>query len=325
MQFDIPHLEPNMGGNEGLYAHRAIAAGEPCQGEYLEQFERLVAQATGRAWCVATSSGTASLHLALLAMEASATAFALTTPSFTFCATANAIIQAGCTPHFVDIDPNTWIADRAFVPVEALGNPCTGPYGIVDAAASIGRGKIGGTLACLSFNGNKTITCGGGGAIVGDDPDLEEKLRELRYPPHFNYRMPNVNAAIGCAQMERLDELAFKKFRIYERYRAALENYLPGPDISARWLSGYMSNQRDYDILALRDQGIEARPFWTPLHLQDQWKEYPRDDLPVTEEIWQKIVTLPSSTTLTDEQQDRVIDAVLSLPQAEQTPHRSSM
>lgn len=330
MKFDIPLLEPNMGQAEADAAMDAVRYNTPCQGPQIEEFESLVAKATKREWCVATSSGTAALHLSLLLLGVRS-GTTVHVPSFTFAATANAIISCGANLWFADVDEKTWVAKQAFLSVETLGNETSG-LAVVDAACSIGRGKIGGILACLSFNGNKTITTGGGGAIVGDGEVCERELRLLIKHSHtenynyegigYNYRMPNVNAAIGVAQMARLDEFVQKKIDISQRYFSAFYHYsesLPHIEGAIPWLSGYQTDTAAEDIRRLREMGIEAKPFWKPLHLQEPYKDFPRDDLPITEKIWSRIVTLPSSTTLTDAQQSRVIESVLSLHPGEQT------
>ena len=336
MSFEIPLLEPNMSsGWEARLATEAIEANDPCIGTYVQEFEELVAEATGRAWCVATCSGTAALHLALLA-SGIGKGDVVAVPSFTFAATVNAIIYTGAMPYFVDIDDN-WVAqfqnDMPMLSVEVNGNPAPAGAFLVDACQSMGRGKIGGRLACLSFNGNKIITTGGGGAVIGDEKELELGIRAManhwtfdKYQHAavgFNYRMPNINAAIGVAQMQRLDEFVAQKFAVAMIYHEELSHLYEGLPGAGTWLSGYITDNAESHILALRQMGIEAQPFFYPLHLQPPYRDYPRDPLPNTEAIWNRIVTLPSSTGLTEDQQQRVIDAVLSLPVEEPTRARS--
>lgn len=320
-----------MGSYEEQLVSRAIMDNEPCQGKYVKEFEELVASATGRAWCVATCSGTSALHLALSVLGWTDGVYM---PSYTFAATANAVAMVGAEISFSDVDPETWVADHAGsdLVVETFGNYARGT--LVDAACSIGSGEVGGKykLACLSFNGNKTITTGGGGAIVGDNIEREHKIRGLmghanagNYNYHskgFNYAMPNVNAAIGVAQMSRLDEFVKKKRGISQRYKEELPyDPVPHSEGSACWISGYQTHEAMNHIHKLNELGIGAAGFWEPLHLQAPWKDCPRGNLEVTEKIWNRVVMLPSSTSLTDEQQTKVIDAVLSLRQEGQTGH----
>ena len=212
---------------------------------------------------------------------------------------------------------------------------------IADAAAALGatwRGRNfaeGADLSVISFNGNKIITCGGGGAIVGDDEPLMTQARHLTTTARtsadytfdevgYNYRITNVQAAIGCAQMERLQEFVAAKRAIRARYDAELSGIagvrtFPNQtnEGSVCWLSGLVLDGDDHPsplqlASKLREEHIEARPFWKPVHLQPPYSLAPRANLDVTEAIWSRIITLPCSTSLTPEQQSRVISKVRS-------------
>lgn len=213
---------------------------------------------------------------------------------------------------------------------------------VVDAAAALGatwNGKpvaaSGGALYVFSFNGNKTVTAGGGGAIAGSDAGLLQLARHLTTTARvgddydhdrvgFNYRMTNLQAAVGCAQMEKLDDLVARKRAIHELYKAAFFGcsglkVLP----EARWGSGacWLSGIVLDDGLAahnaelrhrLADAGVDARPFWKPMHLLAPYREVPRTGMPVSNRLWQRVVTLPSSTGTPDDDLRRVVDAVLA-------------
>jgi perosamine synthetase len=238
----------------------------------------------------------------------------------------------------------------AIMPVYTLGTPADmdalgaiarehGLLLIADAAAAIGvdyRGAAIGPqadLTCYSFNGNKTITCGGGGMVVGDDAALMGRVRHLsttaRVSPDYehdvvgyNYRMTNVQAAIGCAQLDRLDGFLAAKRRIRARYNAAFEGRTdvsvfpePADRESACWFSGLvLEDDRLPDVkdicARLKDRRIEARPFWMPVHMQAPYARAISEPCPVTEGLWKRILTLPCSTSLTEAEQDRVIEAV---------------
>lgn len=243
----------------------------------------------------------------------------------------------------------------ALMPVYTLGNVCDpGRLGeiarrfalpvVADAAAAIGatwRGtplSQGADLSILSFNGNKTITAGGGGMIVGDNAELMDLARHLtttaRVSPDyshdrvgFNYRMTNLQAAVGCAQMERLEAFVETKRRIRSRYRDGLDDiagldFFPGEaDGSACWFSGVVLDDPALPAASriaqlLRDEGVEARTFWKPVHLQPPYMHAPRADMGRSESLWEKVLTLPCSTNLTDGQQDRVIGALRTILQA---------
>lgn len=213
---------------------------------------------------------------------------------------------------------------------------------IADAAAALGAthqgrgaGALGADLSVFSFNGNKTITCGGGGAVVGDDPDKVALVRHLTTTARlgvgydhdrvgFNYRMTNLQAAVGCAQMERLEPLVAAKRRIRARYDAAfadLEGVRPFPSPpgshGACWFSGLVVTKELSFVKRLQagllQAGIEARSFWKPIHLQLPFQEAPRTPQPVSEQLWLRIVTLPCSAGLSWDDQERVISAVRTL------------
>lgn len=210
-----------------------------------------------------------------------------------------------------------------------------------DAAAALGAtfrrrpiGRMGGELSVLSFNGNKTVTAGGGGMIVGNDPELLRLVRHLTTTARageeyahdrvgYNYRMTNLQAAVGCAQMDRWKDLVEAKRRIRRRYDEAFGNVSgiglfpdPADRESACWLSGIRLKPTAPSVEALRSalraQEIETRAFWRPVHLQQPYLEAPTTPMPVSEALWPTILTLPCSTDLSDADQTRVIDAVRS-------------
>lgn len=237
----------------------------------------------------------------------------------------------------------------AIVPVHTLGLPAdceaivalARPLGIpvvVDAAAALGAldqgrrlAEVGADLAILSFNGNKTVTAGGGGAIVGPDVALLQRARHLTTTAKvgadythdaigFNYRMTNLQAAVGCAQMERVAEFVAAKQRIRARYDAAWAA-LPGVEaiparvgtVSACWMSGMVlppGGDAAAECAALRTESIDARTFWKPMHRQLPYANVPAALTGASDDIWARVVTLPCSTQLTEREQDTVIAAV---------------
>lgn len=208
---------------------------------------------------------------------------------------------------------------------------------IADAAAALGaeyKGRKLGELADLtviSFNGNKTVTAGGGGMVVGDDEKLMKKLKHLSTTARvtaeydhdmigYNYRMTNIQAAVGCAQLERLEEFVEKKRRIREFYNRAfsgMENIslFPVPEEvkSACWFSGIVLNQGGLDEIRilcqkLKEKGIEGRSFWKPVHLQKPYENTVKaSSLNYASELWDRILTLPCSTNITEEELEYVI------------------
>jgi dTDP-4-amino-4,6-dideoxygalactose transaminase len=209
---------------------------------------------------------------------------------------------------------------------------------VADGAACLGAryregslGSTGADLTVFSFNGNKTVTSGGGGAVVGDDLALCNLVRHLTTTARvssayehdrvgFNYRLTNLQAAVGCAQLEQLDSFLDAKRRIADRYNQELTKIdrldpFPNPDwgTSACWLSGVVVRDRPLEpiVRALEDAGVGARSFWRPIHLQAPYRDVPCEATPYCDAVWQRILTLPCSTQLTEMDQSRVIEAVL--------------
>ena len=217
------------------------------------------------------------------------------------------------------------------VDLDALTEVCR-RFGLVlieDAAESLGSYYKGrhtgawGRLSVLSFNGNKTVTTGGGGAILTNDADLARAARHLTTTaklPHawefvhdrigFNYRMPNVNAAIGCAQLERLDDFVARKRRLAAAYIEALADVaglrvFTEPDFarSNYWLNLFllapeMADQRDTLLALCHERGLLARSAWTPMHRLAMYTEEPRMDLTIAEDLYRRLINLPSSPRL---------------------------
>lgn len=376
---DIPWCLPDLSGDEGANLAAAIAAEQigPA-GEFLDRFERMVAEAAGARHAVATASGTAALHVALLAAGIGPGQEVLV-PAWTFVATANAVRHAGAFPVVLDIDPEHWQLDPAAVerflaercqrrgggmvdlatgrpvtaicPVHLLGHPApldelralADRYGlalVADAAQALGagyrgRGIAAGTTSTVSFNANKIVTTGGGGAVLTDDDRLagrvrylinqaREHAREYRHGEvGFNYRMSNLHAAVGVAQLDRLDQFVKAKRRIHARYLAGLGD-LPGLAFQAaapwarptRWfitaaVAADQAGTTAAELAAgLAGQGVQTGPCWTPLHLTGAHDGSAPWPSPVAERLAAQAIHLPCSVDLAPDQQDRVIEAI---------------
>lgn len=243
-----------------------------------------------------------------------------------------AIMPVHILGHPVDLDPVLTIARELGLPV------------IEDATESLGalyRGRpVGhlGDIACFSFNGNKLITSGGGGMIVTDNEEWARRAKYLTTQAKddavefvhgevgYNYRLTNVLAALGVAQMERLDEHLLAKRHIADRYVDGLAD-LPGIAPmreapwarSAQWLFTVRIDDRTFPggsravMHALDAAGIQTRPLWQPLHQSPSQAEAPRMDCPVAEELNHQALSLPCSVGLTNDEQSRVLDAVHAL------------
>lgn len=229
---------------------------------------------------------------------------------------------------------------RALVPMHTFGHPCdldalmalAHDYRLAlveDAAESLGsryHGRHTGTiglLGTLSFNGNKTITTGGGGAILTDDERLADHAKHLTTTakrPHrweyvhdeigYNFRLPNLNAALGCAQLEQLPDFLASKRRLTERYLDAfagieqvrLMQEPPGCD-SNYWLQTLIlddavADQRDAILTTTNDAGLMTRPAWTLMHKLPPYRDCPRAPLPVAASLARRIINVPSSAGL---------------------------
>jgi perosamine synthetase len=256
----IPLARPSLGETELAAAERALRSGRLVLGAENLRFEEALAARCGRRHAIATASGTAALELALWAIGVSAGDQVLVT-AFGFPAAANAVRRAGATPIPVDVDEATWTMDaaaahaalaacerpRAIVSIDQLGLPAEAaplerleqaPL-VADAACGLGgtdsTGRPGGgygRVAILSFHPRKLITTGEGGAVLCDDDELASALRELRNhgqdgPGNFrrlgtNARLSEMAAAIGCAQLARMDELVAERRLLAEGYRRRL-------------------------------------------------------------------------------------------------------
>ena len=211
---------------------------------------------------------------------------------------------------------------------------------IADAAAAIGATRDGRALADLamlsviSFNGNKTVTAGGGGMVVGNDEALLKKLKHLSTTARvtaeydhdmvgYNYRMTNIQAAVGCAQLERLDSFIERKRAVRHFYNDRLKDiegisfFPPEPvDGSTCWFSGFVLDKGNLNVVReickeLKAQGIEGRSFWKPVHLQKPYEHALKaDSLEFANNIWDRIITLPCSTHITDAELDQVVSTV---------------
>ncbi len=229
---------------------------------------------------------------------------------------------------------------RAVLPMHTFGHPvdldallevCE-RHGIVlveDAAESIGssyKGRHTGTfgrVGAISFNGNKTVTTGGGGAVICTDPEMGRRAKHLttqaKVPNRweyihdeigYNYRLPNINAALGCAQLEQLDGFIADKRRLADRYAAAFAE-VPGLRLfrepsfarSNYWLNVLLLDEpdmalRDEVLAATNDAGLMTRPVWRLMHRLPMYADNPRMPLPVAEALEARIVNIPSSARL---------------------------
>jgi perosamine synthetase len=228
-----------------------------------------------------------------------------------------AIVPMHAFGHPVDMDAILAVAAEFEIPV------------VEDAAESLGSlykgrrcGGIG-RVGVLSFNGNKIVTTGGGGAVVTNDPDLAHRIKHLTTTaktPHrwafnhdevgYNYRLPNINAALGCAQLARLDNFVRRKRRLAARYFAAFAGCdgltvfrEPSFATSNYWLNAVLLDEsetsaRDVLLAAANDAGLMCRPPWILMHRLPMYEACPRATLSTAEAIEARLINIPSSATL---------------------------
>ena len=364
---------PHLGSEEAALVADAFASNWIAPlGPHVDAFEREFAEAVGSPNAVALSSGTAALHVALIASGVGP-GDEVAVSSLTFAASANPILYVGATPVFVDSERCSWNVDpallaewlenrakrnrlpKALIVVHLYGqsaelDPIIAAcvrHGVQlheDAAEALGatyKGRAPGAFGrtgIFSFNGNKIITTSGGGMLVTPDATLAGHVRKLaaqaREPaPHyehrelgFNYRLSNICAAIGRAQLPRIEDRVTARRAVFRRYAEALAD-LPGLSFApeapwgrhSRWLTCVLIEpvafgaDREAVRLALEAENIEARPLWKPMHLQPLYAAAEVVGGAVSEELFRHGLCLPSGSSLAAEDQERVVQVVRSM------------
>jgi dTDP-4-amino-4,6-dideoxygalactose transaminase len=367
----IPITRPVIGREEAEAASEAILSGWLSQGARVQQFEAAIAEYVGARHAVATSNCTTALHLALIAAGVKP-GDEVICPSFSFIATANAVVHAGATPVFVDIDARTYNIDpnlieaaitsrtTAIIPVDQIGLAADIPavraiaraHGlklVEDAApslgATVGEGHVGSLsdFTCFSFHPRKSITTGEGGLITTDDDAAADLLRRVRshaastsdLARHqsgtteieeyrelgYNYRMTDIQAAIGLVQFGRLESILADRRRLARRYTALLadENRLEPPYEPAGHRHTYQSycvrlrtaRPRGEIMAELAAEGIATRRGVMAIHLEPYYRDrMPHVSLPVTERATAKTLLLPLYAGMTEAEQDTVVTAL---------------
>lgn len=341
---------PNIGDIEKKYLNMAVDSNYVSTiGPFVDKFEAIFAKYIGVEKAVSTQSGTAAIHMALYELGIGEEDEVIV-PSLTFIAGVNPIVYVRAKPVFADVDAKTWNIDpsdierliskktKAILPVHLYGNPCkmreimeiAKKYGlsvIEDATESLGAkydGQHTGTFAnfgCFSFNGNKIITTGGGGMVVGNDVNALKHIKLLVNHARsesdaffytevgFNARMTNIEAALGLAQMERLGGYLKKKKKFNNIYQEELKhiNYVrfqeEYPEASSSWWFTCILIEKDIDIeqlqLILRTRGIVTRRLFKPVTMFPPYQT--TNNCKNAFNIYSKGLCLPSSTLNTED------------------------
>ncbi|MFW6051842.1 MAG: DegT/DnrJ/EryC1/StrS family aminotransferase [Myxococcota bacterium] len=355
----IPLARPNLGRPEQEAVAEVLRSGMLVSGARVARFEAAVAERCGRAHGVAVSSGTSALELALQALGVGRED-QVVVPALTWPSPAHATLRCGATPVLVDVDADEWNAaeevygaacndrTRAAVVIDQLGNPARrrelaatldGVPIVEDAACALGSvfddgspcGSFG-AVSCLSFHPRKILATGEGGMCLTDDAALADRLRRLRNhgqagpgdfrEPAGNHRLTEIAAALGLAQLERLDHVLAERSRIADRYRHDLENAglafqrAPGRALPNHQTVGALlpddAPSREVVIATLADRGVQAGRLSYSLSLVDSVAERALvSSNPVNaERIAERGLALPAYAGMTEDDQGKVIAAV---------------
>jgi perosamine synthetase len=398
---NIPVARPILGEEEAEAARRAILSGWVVQGPEVAAFEKEFAAMVGAEHAVACSSGTAALHLALMALDLGPEDEVITVSS-SFIATANAVRYVGATPVFVDVEPETGNINpdaiepaitgktRAILAVHQLGMPCDltrilaiadkhGLMVIEDAACAVGseilveiggvgKGPVGpfqgavlpgppptskfvpigkphGVLATFSFHPRKVITTGDGGMVTGSDPEVMARIARLRthsmsistaerhqaggvvfeeyLEVGYNYRLSDIQGAVGREQLKRLPGMVAARRRLAARYLQELAGQ-PGivlpqepPWARSNWQTFWVTLSPQCPLSqievmqALKARGIDTRRGVMCAHREPAYRDLPvRFPLPVSEMLQDRSIILPLYPDMTEEEQGRVVAAL---------------
>lgn len=354
--------KPLIGDEEKAAVMAVLDSGLLAQGAAVAEFEKSFAEYCDVKHAIATSNGTTALHLAVLASEIGAGDEVITTP-FTFIASSNSVLYTGGKPVFVDIDPVSFNIDvdaieaaithrtKAIMPIHLFGNPADMPrimdiaakhnLAVIEDAAQAHGAEINGKKAgswgtgCFSFYPTKNITTGEGGIITTNDDCIADRARmarahgmRVRYYHEslgYNFRMTNVHAAIGNAQLPKLE--AFNEKRIANA--AYLSEQLPADKVqvpAVRPGTRHVFHQytvrvlepldRDEARKKLSEMGVGTEVYYpVPVHQQELYRDlgYGNQSFPESEKAAKQVLSLPIHPALTQEDLEKIVAAVKAL------------
>jgi perosamine synthetase len=340
---------PDTGARELAEVAEVLESGMLTMGPKVAEFEAEIARICEVEHAIAVTSGTAALHLAVLAFGLEP-GDEVVVPAYTFPATANVVALAGLKPVLADVDPETMNIDpakievgprtKAILGVHLFGRPLPlhelpedVPL-LEDAAGALGaryRGRACGSLGvagCLSFHPRKIVTTGEGGAVTTSDDRFADAVRQMRnhgwrslVPPDMpvpglNYRLSDILCAVGIPQARRIDELLAARTRVAAGYRERLRDLpvlLPRADDGDvhGWQAYVLQvDDRDRILGELRAQGIEAQIGTYSLPLLGAYRDH--GEFPGARRVFERALALPFHTRLTDDDLDRVAEALRS-------------
>jgi perosamine synthetase len=344
---------PDVGEPELAAVAEVLASGQLTMGEKVGELERALARAVGTAHAAVVSSGTAALHLGVLALGVGP-GDEVIVPAYTFPATANVVELAGARAVLVDIEPETFNLDparvaealtprtKAVLAVHLFGRPVAWealqtavPQEVAlleDAAGALGAMYRGtpcgslGALACFSFHPRKIVTTGEGGAVTTDDAELDGAVRRLRHhgwaaagempAPGFNYRLPDVLCALGIPQVESLETLLQARERVARGYEERLGHIVETPTAAEGDRHGWQA----YVVqLERRDDALAALRAAGIEAQIGTWALHRLDayreqgPFPGADRAFERALALPFHSRLTDDELDRVTGVLTSL------------
>jgi perosamine synthetase len=361
----IPLARPVLGEAEERAVIDVLRSGQLSLGPRIPAFEEAFAARVGARHASAVSSGTSALHLALRAVGVTDGDEVITSP-FSFVASANVVLFERARPVFVDIDPRTLNLDpdaaaaaitgrtKALLPVHIFGYPADVPalerHGLAiveDACEALGARHADGTAvggrghpAAFGFYANKQMTTGEGGMLTLGSAEHKEQVDSERnqgrapdmdWLDHdrlgFNYRLTDLQAALGLAQLERLDDMLSGRARAAGWYREALSGFegleLPCPDEGGDERGWFVfvvqlprGSDRDDTIRALAARGIPSKPYMPAIHLMSFYRErfgHREGEFPVCEDVAARSIALPFFPEMTEGQVAEVAEALESV------------
>ena len=339
----IPMAQPLIGDAEIEAVIAVLRSGQLVQGKVVEEFERSFAEICGVRHAIATTSGTTALHVALLAHGIGPGDEVITT-SFSFVASANAALYVGATPVFADIDPDTFNIDvndierritprtRAIIPVHLYGSPADLTRLEGKPVGSFGTG-------CFSFYPTKNVMSGEGGMITTNDDGVAERARLLRahgMPQRYvheslgyNFRLSNIHAAIGLAQLDHLEEWTARRVENARTLKAlladapiAFQQTLPGAKHVYHQFTIRVGPERDAVAAYMREHGVATEIYYPiPIHQQKLYQDRGyTDSLPVTEQAAREVLSLPVHPSLTQADLETVASTLIDALAAVRAP-----